>query len=277
MIDDLRWLGLDFDEIGRQSESLPLYERALDRLAAVGALYPCTCSRAEIRRHAERAPDGGYRYPNSCRERALPPSREGGWRACGDTLRVRLPDELPELCDDATGEIFRNPAAAYGDPVVRRRDGAVAYQLASVVNDRESGVTRVVRGRDLAGHTGTQVVLQRLLGFPTPAYRHHLLLLESRGKKLAKLHGSVSSADLRPRYDAASLCGLLAHAAGLVDTPSATTPSVLLPDFDWRRVGAVDRVLDWDGSSLSLRPAAQAGTTSCSDASPGTPTRNGKP
>ncbi len=280
MLEDLHWLGLDFDEVARQSESLPVYERALDRLAAAGLLYPCRCSRSEIRRHAERAPDGGYRYPNRCRERSIPPARAGGWRACGDVLRVRLPDELPELRDEVSGEPARNPAAAYGDPVVRRRDGAVAYPLASVADDCESGVTRVVRGRDLAGHTGTQVALQCLLGFPTPVYRHHLLLLERRGGKLAKLHGSVSSVELKPRYEAASLCGLLAHAAGLVDSFAPITPRELLPGFDWGRVGQVDRVLDWDGQRLSLSPLAapaQAGTTSSSDASPGTPTRNGKP
>jgi glutamyl/glutaminyl-tRNA synthetase len=153
----------------------------------------------------------------------------------------------------------------------------VAYHLASVVDDRESGVTRVVRGRDLAAHTGTQVALQHLLGLPTPTYRHHFLLLEPRGDKLAKLHGSVSTAELRRCYDAAALCGVLAHAAGLQGEPLAVTPAELLTSFDWQRVEVNDRVLDWDGSELSLRASVQAGTTSSMDASPGTPTRSGKP
>jgi glutamyl-Q tRNA(Asp) synthetase len=280
MLEDLRWLGLDFDAVVKQSESRPVHERALDRLAAADVLYPCSCSRSEIRRHAERAPDGGYRYSNRCRERSIPQAHAGGWRACGEVLRVRLPDSLPELRDERSGGPACNNAAAYGDPVVRRRDGAVAYPLASVADDCESGVTRVVRGRDLAGHTGTQVALQHLLGFPTPVYRHHLLLLEPRGGKLAKLHGSVTGADLKPNYDAASLCGLLAYAAGLVDRSAPITPQELLSGFDWSGVGEVDRVLDWDGKRLSLRPLMgpdQAGTTSSSDASPGTPTRSGKP
>jgi glutamyl/glutaminyl-tRNA synthetase len=166
---------------------------------------------------------------------------------------VRLPDTEVEILDESGLALSENPVEAFGDPVVRRRDGAPAYHLASVVDDQASSVTRIVRGRDLALHTATQVALQRLLGLATPAYRHHLLLLEPRGEKLAKLHGSVSLPELRERYDARSLCGTLAHAAGLLARPEPVTPEDLLAGFGWDCVGTADRVLDWDGAQLSLR------------------------
>ena len=101
-----------------------------------------------------------------------------------------------------------------GNQRVIAGDGGVAYHLANVVDDGREGVTRVVRGRDLETRTDTQIALQGLLGLQTPGYRHHFLLLESRGEKLAKLHGSVSAADLQGIYEGPALCGVLAHAAG---------------------------------------------------------------
>ena len=135
----------------------------------------------------------------------------------------------------------------------RIRDGGVAYHLANVVDDAREGVTRVVRGRDLEATTATQIALQGLLGFETPEYHHHLLLLEPRGDKLAKLHGSVSAPELRGVYPAPALCGVLAHAAGLLDAPRDVRPEELLADFSWDRVRREDRVLEWDGVALRLR------------------------
>jgi glutamyl/glutaminyl-tRNA synthetase len=135
---------------------------------------------------------------------------------------------------------------------VRRRDGAIAYHLAGVVDDAVLGVTRIVRGEDLAGTTATQVAIARLLGLPTPGYRHHLLLLEERGGKLAKLHGSVGLPELRPHYDAPALCGVLAHAAGLVAEPAPVRPDELIPRFDWARVHGRSRVMRFTGERLEL-------------------------
>jgi glutamyl/glutaminyl-tRNA synthetase len=115
----------------------------------------------------------------------------------------------------------------------------------------------VVRGRDLAASTATQVALGRLLGVPEPSYRHHLLLLEERGAKLAKLHGAVAAEALRRVYDAPSLVGWLASAAGLRERPEPTTPEALLPDFSWTRVGSEDRAVRWTGAALELLPTAQ--------------------
>jgi len=124
-------------------------------------------------------------------------------------------------------------------------DGVLAYQLVVVVDDAVSGVTRVVRGRDIAPSTATQVLLQRALQLPTPTYRHHLLLLEPRGGKLAKLHGSVGATALRARYRGDELCGIIAHAAGLADAPATCRPHDLLASFDWSRVRADDRIATW--------------------------------
>ena len=122
--------------------------------------------------------------------------------------------------------------------------------LAVVVDDAALGVTRVVRGRDLAASTATQVALQRLLGVATPRYWHHLLLLEARGAKLAKLHGAVGAAQLRAVYDAPGLCGWLAWLAGLRADAAATTPSQLLAGFSPARVRREDVLVRFTGERL---------------------------
>jgi hypothetical protein len=133
-----------------------------------------------------------------------------------------------------------------GDPIVRRRDGVIAYQLAVVVDDAEAGITDVVRGHDIAPSTATQVLLQRLLALSTPVYRHHFLLLEGSGDKLAKLHGSIPFSQVRAHYSGTELCGWLAHVAGLLDVPGTCTPADLVATFDWARVPRVDMVVRWN-------------------------------
>jgi len=246
----LAWLGLDWDETLRQSESRAAHEDALDRLAAMGGLYPCACSRATHKSHGLRAPDGSFGYAGTCRGRPLP---AGGWRESTEPLRVELPTGVVSCVDESGVDLSQDPAAEYGDPVLRRRDGAIAYHLASVVDDALHGVTRVVRGRDLAATTGVQLRLRALLGLPRPVYRHHPLLLEERGGKLAKLHGAVGLPELRRVYDARALCGFLAQAVGLVPAPDPVSPQDLVAGFTWSRVGREDQVVRWDGERLSLR------------------------
>jgi glutamyl/glutaminyl-tRNA synthetase len=247
LVDDLRWLGLEWDALELQSEQRARHEAALDRLAALGRLYPSPISRRELEALGRRAPDGGWAYDNRERGRPLPAA---GWRACVEPLRVRLDDGELALADEGGADLSQDPALAFGDPLVRRRDGAIAYQLAVVVDDAAAGVTRVVRGRDIAPSTATQVALQRLLGLPQPVYRHHLLLLERRGHKLAKLHGAVGAAQLRAAYDPAGLCGWLAWSAGLQEAPLPCTPAALLADFAWARVRGADRLVRWTGARL---------------------------
>jgi glutamyl/glutaminyl-tRNA synthetase len=253
MEEALAWLGLDWDDVVVQSERSAAHAAALDRLAASGRLYPCTCSRAD-RAGGRRSPDGGRAYDNTCRDRPLPP---GGWRAVTTHhVRARLLDDRIELVDDGGLDLSQTPARDMGDPIVRRRDGAIAYQLAVVVDDAAANITDVVRGRDIAPSTATQVALHRALGLPTPRYRHHFLLLETRaGAKLAKLHGSIPLPALRARYrDGAALCGVLAHGAGLAEEPSPIAPRELVAGFAWSRVSTGDRVARLDaGGALVIQ------------------------
>jgi glutamyl-tRNA synthetase/glutamyl-Q tRNA(Asp) synthetase len=245
----LAWLGLDWDETVTQSSRAEHHAGALDRLAAAGRLYPCRCTRSGLRASAQPPADGGASYPGTCRERPLP---RAGWRAAREPLRARLPEGRIAIADESGLDLSGDPSREPGDPVVRRRDAAVAYHLAGVVDDAGAGVTRVVRGRDLAVTTATQVALQRLLGIPAPRYRHHLLLLEQRGEKLAKLHGAVGFESLRAVYTGPALCGLLARAAGLRPAADPVTPLQLLGEFDWQRVRSADRLLHWTGRELTL-------------------------
>jgi len=247
---DLAWLGLDWDAVVLQSTNTERHERALDRLAEAGVLYPCSCARSEIRARGRRAPDGSWRYDGRCRATPLPARAAGGWRASDAALRVRVRNRVIELADASGSALSGNPARDYGDPVVRRRDGAIAYHLASVVDDAGAGITHVVRGRDLAPSTLVQVALQDLLGLPRPAYRHHLLLLEPRGRKLAKFHSAVAAEILRTRYSPASLCGFLASEAGLCAPLDRAAPAELLARFDWSRVREEDRAIEWTGTEL---------------------------
>ncbi len=244
---DLAWLGLDWDEVVEQSALRAQHEAALDRLEQAGLLYPCSCTRADIRRVAKPAPDGGYAYGNRCRGTALP---AGGWRETHLAVRARLPGGFVGLVDEGGLDLGQDPAVDMGDPVVVRRDGAVAYQLAVVVDDGAAGVTRVVRGRDIAPSTATQLLLHQLLGQPPPVYRHHPLLLEPHGDKLAKLHGAVGAPVLRARYSADELCGLLAYFGGLVDAPVRLSPAELLDGFDWARVRTTDLPVRWSQGEL---------------------------
>jgi glutamyl/glutaminyl-tRNA synthetase len=247
MLAALAWLGIDWDASSLQSEHGAGFEAALDRLAARGRLYPCACSRADVQRAGVRARDGSWRYPGTCRMRALP---RGGWRASAEALRLRLAPGRVEPADESGLDLGLDPSLELGDPVLRRRDGAIAYHLAVVVDDAAQGVTRIVRGRDLAACTPLHVVLQRELELPTPRYRHHLLLREARGEKLAKLHGAVGWRELRERYSAAGFCGWLAHALSLRDRPDSASPRELLGAFAWARVRNEDLTVRWTGAAL---------------------------
>lgn len=260
MRSDLEWFGLDWDVCVLQSTLAAQHAAALDRLQALGVLYPCACSRTRIQALGRPAPDGGWAYDNACRHRAMPP---GGWRACREPVRARLSGLDQDSSDgvivvhDGSGiAIAQDPVRAMGDPVVRRRDGAVAYNLAVVVDDAAAGVTRVVRGRDIAPSTPTQIALHRLLGLSPPQYHHHPLLLQRNGDKLAKRHQSVGASVLRQIYTGPQLCGVLASGVGLWgerigrECVDAVTPQQLRTDFTWERVTTVDQNVMWTGDRL---------------------------
>lgn len=250
MIEACAWLGLTWDATVVQSDRRAAHEAALDALQAQGRLYPCTCSRAQ-RTGGRRAPDGGWAYANTCRGTPLE-----DWRTSPHALRAQLDDTRVELVDDGGLDLSQTPARDLGDPIVRRKDGVIAYQLAVVVDDGDAGITDVIRGRDIAPSTATQVLLQRLLGLPTPRYRHHFLLLEPSATKLAKLHGSIPFTLLQAAHTGEALCGRLACAANLVDSPAPCTPASLVAGFDWQRVTRVDRVARMTASGLVIESLA---------------------
>ena len=196
IFEDLIWLGLEWDgEIFYQSERLGLYAEALERLKAAGLVYPCFCTRADIAASAS-APHGpeGAVYPGTCRGLASPAlARAHAWRLDVATAVARA-GPLYWL-DDHT-EVQAEPAR-FGDVVLARKDAPASYHLAVTVDDAAQGVTDVVRGRDLYACTDVHRLLQALLHLPTPIYRHHALLADAEGGRLAKRHGAPTIADLR--------------------------------------------------------------------------------
>ena len=193
-LDDLRAIGLDWDgPVVRQSERMALYEEAVARLDSEGLLYPCYCTRREIRAAAS-APHGipaADRYPGTCRELTKAERAEKEAAGRPPALRVLAEGESISFEDGLLGH------QEYGtdDFVVRRNDGAPAYQLAVVVDDADQGIGEVVRGADLVDSTPRQILLCRLLGLPTPRYAHVPLVLGPDGQRLAKRHGAVTLAD----------------------------------------------------------------------------------
>ncbi len=202
--EDLRWLGLEWDGHPlRQSARLHLYRRALDRLKADALVYPCFCTRAEIAASAA-APHGpeGSLYPGTCRalsaaERETRMAREPHcWRIDMATASARA--GRPSWHDAIRGQIVARPEAQ-GDVVLARKDAPVSYHLAVTVDDAAQGVSDVIRGADLFEATHVHRLLQALLGLPTPRYRHHPLLVDAAGRRLAKRHGAPALAELRAR------------------------------------------------------------------------------
>jgi glutamyl-Q tRNA(Asp) synthetase len=187
MLRTLEGLGFRWDgEVVYQSRRFDAYHGALERLIAQGLAYPCGCSRAEIALIAS-APHGeeGIVYPGICREGISPGKSE---RA----VRVKVYDEMISFEDGVMGRYSQVLSASCGDFVVQRADGPFAYHLAVVVDDAESGVNQVVRGADLLSSTPRQIYLQRLLGYPTPAYCHLPLVVNPDGSKLSKRDSAVS-------------------------------------------------------------------------------------
>jgi glutamyl-Q tRNA(Asp) synthetase len=204
IVADLRWLGLGWDdEIVVQSQRLPLYAAALDRLKAAGLVYPCFCTRAEIAASAA-APHGsdGPVYPGTCR-RLSPEGRSRrqalephAWRL--DMARATAVAGPLQWRDVDAGVVDAVPERQ-GDVVLARKDAPVSYHLAVVVDDAAQGITHVVRGRDLFDATHVHRLLQELLGLPVPLWQHHALLTDAAGQRLAKRTGAPAIADLRGR------------------------------------------------------------------------------
>lgn len=201
IIADLRWLGLAWDgEVVFQSGRLALYEAALARLDAMGLVYPCTCTRADIAASAS-APHGpaGLVYPGTCRaptheERAARVAAPHCWRL--DMAAAVARAGTLTWHDARAGTVIADPAAQ-GDVVLARKDAPASYHLAVTVDDAAQEVTDIVRGQDLFEATDIHRLLQALLDLPTPAYHHHPLLTDTAGKRLAKRDGAPTLAAMR--------------------------------------------------------------------------------
>lgn len=250
--DDLDWLGLRPDEGGirrggscgpyLQSERSSLYEEALTGLKAIGMAYPCSCTRADIM--ATQAPhlsDGRVIYAGTCRPASLPAPYREPQKPC--SVRIFVPDETIAFDDEICGPTEVNLARECGDFVLRRADGAWAYQLAVVVDDALMGVTEVVRGNDLLHSSAQQIYLYRLLGYEPPRFAHVPLICNASGLRLSKRDSSLSMEALRSRYTAPEIIGRLAWMAGLISKPYPCRPEELIPLFSLGALPAGEKII----------------------------------
>ena len=239
LFDDLEWLGLFWDGAPvYQSRRTDVYEYYFHELSRQGLTYPCYCSRHELM--ATMAPhqsDGRVVYPGTCRHL---PHQEGK-----AAVRLMVPDRDVCVVDGHYGMQRVNLMHQVGDFIIRRKDGAWAYQLVVVIDDGLMGVTEVVRGRDLLLSSPQQAWLARLLGFSPPAYCHFPLLTNRQGQRLSKRDQSMDLSVLRSHYSSDWW-------AGIQPRPAPVTPDALLPLFSWDQVPVDDVCVelqkDWQGS-----------------------------
>lgn len=235
IMDDLHWLGLDWDEGPYyQSERGDIYEHYLKQLTDNGLTYPCYCTRADIL--ATQAPhesDGRVVYKGTCRN--LAPGVKTGPAA----IRMKVPSEgkgILSFTDGHYGMQTIDLTTHCGDFIVRRKDGAWAYQLAVVVDDALMGINEVVRGCDLLLSSPQQIYLAQQLGFAPPHFTHLPLLCNKQGQRLSKRDQSLDMAALRTSNTPEEIIGMLAHAAGLQQSNEPITAQELVGEFSWDKI-----------------------------------------
>jgi len=239
LLEDLEWLGLDWDgPITRQSDHPERFEQALTKLSAAGLTYPCICTRKELD-SAASAPhlsDGTRPYPGTCRDRFASPDTAREQSGREPALRFRCPPGDLTFTDGLHGEQSFNPSALFGDYPIARRDKTPAYQLAVVVDDARQGVTEVHRGDDLLHSTPCQIALLRALLLPEPAWFHFPLVHDAEGQRLAKRHDSLSLRELRESgIQPSFLVHWIARSAGL-QALSGHSAAELVSTFDLSKV-----------------------------------------
>ena len=265
MLDDLHWLGFDWDEgpdVGGpfgpyvQTQRLARYDAALEQLIEAGRVYPCLCSRGDIERAASAPHPGeeGPRYPGLCDGRfgSLEDATAAA-TAAGRSLawRFRVPPGPIPYRDELHGDLAFDVAQFAGDFVIRKGSGTAAYQLAVVVDDAAMRITEVVRGDDLLTSTPRQRLLYDALGLTPPTFRHVPLVVGPDGLRLAKRHGDTRVAYFRARGIAPErLIGWLATSCGLAPPGTALLPRALVESFAWSRVPR-ERVVCDEASLLS--------------------------
>ena len=233
-----------------QSQRLPIYENALNRLTRSAWAYPCSCSRKQILgylasqgtlpgRHQDRV------YPGTCRPPAPPaplqsPEQQWAWRFNVQAWQRAFSSRTPfQWQDRRLGKQAQDLAQSVGDFVLKRADGYFAYQLVVVVDDEDQGITHVVRGEDLADNTARQMALQQTLGYRTPHYLHTPLVLDALGEKLSKQNGAQALAPDQAWQNlegAAQCLGLNPSSSKSLSTPL----SHLLADLVRQWAGRID-------------------------------------
>lgn len=249
IIDDLLWLGLDWDPFSTtepivcQSKRSDHYHEALKRLEEQDLLYPCFCTRKELRSlaGAPHPGDEGVLYPGTCLELS-PAQRAKRLKSCAPhSVRLHCPADTIRFKDLVQGSQAFAKDQYGGDFPLRRSDGVWAYQLATAVDDGLLGVNLVARGRDLLPSTPRQIILANLLGYAPPQYAHLPLLLDSNGERLAKRQAALSLQSLRASgVSPARITGYLAYLAGISRDASERTPQELLPRFRMENVKKED-------------------------------------
>lgn len=255
-IEDLQWLGLDWDEgpdLGgphapyRQTERTHLYQKAIDHLLQIGAAYPCICTRSEIETAAS-APNAGdheTRYPGTCRGRFINITEAENASGRPASIRFAVPPEKVIFHDLFCGECNFSPFDECGDFVIEKTERSgpkagvrtAAYQLACVIDDSAMGITEVLRGGDLLSSAARQLLLQKTLGLMQPDYIHTPILTGGDGRRLAKRHGDTTirrfrEAGVAPRR----VAGWLASVSGLADCGASAHPRELLQKYHLQRI-----------------------------------------
>jgi glutamyl-Q tRNA(Asp) synthetase len=200
----LEVFGFEWDEtVSYQSQRLSLYEQALAQLHTLQAIYPCGCSRKDIQALTDQDPH--TRYPGTCREGLKPGKQARAIRVKTEPGEIRFTDTLQ-------GDFVQDLAREVGDFVLKRADGFYAYQLAVVVDDAAQGISDVVRGADLLDNTPRQILLQQLLGLPTPTYLHLPIATDNHGAKLSKQTRAAPVEARRPVQALTQALRFLGHA-----------------------------------------------------------------
>lgn len=241
-MEDLRWLGLDWDEgpdVGgphapyEQSRRFALYAEALEHLKRAERVYPCTCTRSEIARFASapHSEEEGPSYPGLCAHRRASDAEALGGRPFA--WRFRVPPGEVAWDDLYRGPCRLDPSKLGGDFLLGRSGGLPSYQLAVVCDDAAMGVTQVIRGDDLVSSTPRQILLDQALGRPVPRFGHVPLAITADGRRLAKRDQSIKLASLREQgVDPSALMGWIARSCGWREFPGRIRPVDLLGRVD---------------------------------------------
>ena len=233
-IEDLRWLGFDWDAEYVQSERKALYREALEKLVANGLAYPCVCTRRDVE-SAQSAPHAGEQlhYPGTCRGRFATWRDAYGFAGRAPCWRFRVePGETVAFDDVFAGRFEQRVAEKLGDFPLARDEFGAGYTLAVVVDDAAMGVTEVIRGDDLLAATPAQILIQRALGLPTPDYCHVPLVVGPDGRRLAKRHGDTRISSYREAgVSPERIIGMLAASCGWAERGTEVDLASLVQRF----------------------------------------------